>query len=301
MTAIHSRKLPNGKDIWVLQEKSKQQRMFRAFTGTPRTLIASINELNDSYGTGPRIFLEDRSICRAREFGFHPKGFETDLNKPIGKRIVWLEWEKDVGGKETGRLLVAIFNVPDAPVKLQNGIEISLQNAAGMGIIPIDKLEITANEVKRTLKGLDKTLILIVYEASVSERFKPETDVKVKDVLRTTGWSGSVDEDGIILNNGKIDEPLNWCTNSANSWGIGEKHFRVLSSKEFLFPYQLDVEYLFMLRDIGIKPEEIGWNGNLTLRLFDYNGFFRHHLSATDKWSDPSWVAVVNQNTVIEF
>ena len=281
-------RLSDGREMRALQGRSTQAQMFELGKNglyNPKTEgIATVRQLDDALNVA-RVYqavLGD-SWSRALEFAFYRRGFEKDLTLQMGKKLVWIEKEKDLNQKETGRLLIAILDlskIADVPVTLANGSKISLQKAAGMGIIPISKLEIRKTEDNKKL---------IAYEVSIASDFNPATDLKVKNAARPRVWSDSVDEDGFALNDGRVSDQVGWDIPSA-------RFSSVRHSDEFLDISNLSSELQAILTKMGIKPEDLGYLGSVGRVVYGYYYIRRRVVYAYDGWSDASGVVVVGRS-----
>ena len=276
-------RLSDGREMRALQGRFTQAQMFELGKNglyNPKTEgIATVRQLDDALNIS-RIYqavLGD-SWSRALEFAFYRRGFEKDLTLQMGKKLVWIEKEKDLNQKETGRLLIAILDlskIADVPVTLANGSKISLQKAAGMGIIPISKLEIRKTEDNKKL---------IAYEVSIASDFNPATDLKVKNAARPRVWSDSVDEDGFALNDGRVSDQVGWDIPSA-------RFSSVRHSDEFLDISKLPSELQAILTKMGIKPEDLGYSGSVGRYVY----YSRRYVYAGNDWSGASGVAIVGR------
>lgn len=325
-------RLPDGTVIRALPKKYTQMQVFKLRESglyVPQTEgIATVRQLDDALNKSGAYqdVLGNAECCRSGEVGFYPRGFEKDLTRAIGKRIVWMEAEGDANWHKTGRLLVAILDlsrIADEKVTLVDGSEITLQKAPGMGVIPIEKLEL------KTTEDNDQ---LVIYEVSISSDFNSATDLKVKNVARPRSWSTSVDKDGFALNDGRVADLVGRNTESARG-------STVLHSKDFHIvfhivshPKQLPAEQLVQLfpelqeiiergdascwvedryastlertiqetvRTMDIKPEEIGCFVSIARGFEDKNGTtIKRAIIAAHSWSWLSDVAIVNRPEV---
>lgn len=111
---------------------------------------------------------------RTGQYGVYPRGFEKDLNKEVGDKIIWIE-------EREGRIKVDFtFEVPDVSHPSIKGI--GLRQATGMLVFNFEKLKYDENT--RTV--------------SVDSGFDPKIDVVVKDVMRSGDWA-LVDDEGFPL------------------------------------------------------------------------------------------------------
>ena len=111
---------------------------------------------------------------RMRGYAAYPRGFENQ-DLPLGERLVYIE-----DGVRHG------LTIPDVPVTLPNGSRVNLRQAIGMAVFDVMKMDVRVVD--------DKTV-----EVSVTSDFNPETDVKIKDVMRPSNWSSRIDADGYAL------------------------------------------------------------------------------------------------------
>lgn len=172
-------RLPDGRPIRALQGDHNQVAMFSlhksGFYVPANESIMSVREHDQSIQSGAYKSVNTNNWWRTNEYGFYPKGFETQ-NLPIGEKIVYVE-----GG------VSYTLNVPDVPVKV-NGETIGLRAAIGMGVIKLEKLQYDE----------DRKIV------SVTSDFDPTNDVSVKNIMRPRAWA-LVDAEGYPMR----DKPSN--------------------------------------------------------------------------------------------
>ncbi len=134
--------------------------------------IMSVKEHDQSIQSGASLSINVNNWWRTKEYGFYPKGFEK-ASIPLGNQLIYVE-------DNVSRVL----EIPDVPVKV-NGETISLRKAIGMGVIPIEKLEI---------RDVDETRSVV----SVTSDFDPAIDVKMVNIMRPRVWA-LTDVDGYPL------------------------------------------------------------------------------------------------------
>ncbi len=196
-------RLPDGRVIRALEDGNgqktfRQVEMFtlvRALVPAHETVMG-VKDHDQSIQSGTYSLVNANNWWRTRRYGVYVRGFEKELDKPIGDKVVWIE-ELD------GRKIDFTFDVPD--VKNPHDKNKGLRQATGMLDFDFKKLQYTAGT--RTV--------------SVASDFDPETDVAVRDVMRPRNW-GLVDADGYPLR-----------SNPSNS-GVPEARFmHVRNSDEF--------------------------------------------------------------------
>ncbi len=97
---------------------------------------------------------------RTGEYGVYARGFQKDLDAPVGTIVIWTENNCSYS-----------FIVPDA--RHPGDKDKALCQASGMLVFPIDKLE------------YDERYRVV----SVSQSFDPARDVRVVDIMRPGGWA----------------------------------------------------------------------------------------------------------------
>jgi hypothetical protein len=197
-----------------------------------------------------------------------------------------VENEKDPNRGETGRLLVATFDlskISGEKVVLADGTETTLKRAAGMGIIPLSKLAITKAEDNQEL---------VAYHVTVASDFDPKLDLSIKDVARPNSWSISVDADGYALNNGKVSDSVGWKTECAMFSSI--RHY-----SEFLDVDRLPAGIQRLLMQMRIKPEDMGWFGSVARDNNIVGLNVRRFVFAGSNWSNLSGVAIVGRHETV--
>ena len=289
---IQAQKLSDGREFRALPGKYTQAETFelknRGLWNPQTEGIATVKQLDDALNVAKvySLVLGDQ-WSRSDAVGFYRKGFENDLSLQMGKKVVWMEKERDINRNETGRLLVATLDlskIADVKVKLVDGSEMTLQQAIGMGIIPLSKLEIRKTEDNQKL---------VAYEVSVASDFNPATDLMVKNVARPRSWSTAVDTDGYALNDRMVSDQVGWNTASARFSSV--KH-----SDDFLNVNQLSRELQTILTKMGIKSEEMGLVASVG-RGVDDLGFYEgggRGVSAISVWSYVSRVAIVGRSAI---
>src|SRR3989339_1701280 len=150
-------KLPDSRQMRALEGTYNQRQMFtlhRSGLFVPANeTIMSTKEHDRSIQSGAYNSVNVNNWWKTAEYGFYPKGFEKKA-LPIGDKLVYVE-----------NGVLHTMEIPDVPVKV-NGENISLRKAVGMGIIPLEKLQI---------KEVDETHFTV----SVASDFDPASDVKV--------------------------------------------------------------------------------------------------------------------------
>ena len=171
-----SNKLPDGRQIRALEGTFKQIGMFRLHSSglfvPAQERIMTLREHDQSIQSGAYEAVNVNNWWRTAEYGFYPKGFEKEAI-PIGNQLVYVE-----------NGVFHTLEISDVPVKV-NGENISLRRAVGMGIMPLERLQI---------EQVDETH----FKVSVTSDFDPANDVKVVDIIRPRGWA-MVDENGYPL------------------------------------------------------------------------------------------------------
>jgi hypothetical protein len=165
-------RLPDGREIRALERRVWQAEMFSLKGKIPRhEEIIGVRDCCDANLTsfpGREMGLE--GLLRTGRYGVYARGFEKELDKPIGARLVWIE----MGMSYT-------FNVPD--VRHPHDKDKGLRQATGMADFAFDKLQY--DEARRLV--------------SVTQDFNPETDVVIRDIMRPREWSLLIDLDGYPL------------------------------------------------------------------------------------------------------
>lgn len=162
-------RLSDGRAVRALEGMYSQTDMFSLKGRIPaHESIMSVRELDDAINvSGAHSSIKVNGAWRSDRYGVYARGFETELDKPVGAKVVWFE-EYSVH---------YTFEVPDVrhPTDKSKG----LRQATGMLDFALDKLQY--NEGRLTV--------------SVAPDFNPETDVVVRDIMRPKGWA-LVDADG---------------------------------------------------------------------------------------------------------
>jgi|GEM_PF-880931 len=166
-------KLPDGRQMRALKGTFTQRQVFTLHKSglfvPANEGIMSVKEHDQSIQSGAYPSVNVNNWWRTGEYGFYPKGFEKKAI-PLGAELIYVE-----GG------ISRILEIPDVPIKV-NGKTIGLRQAIGMGVIPLEKLEI---------RDVDETRSVV----SVTSDFNPTTDVEVVDIMRPRAW-GLVDAKG---------------------------------------------------------------------------------------------------------
>ncbi|MEW6528947.1 MAG: hypothetical protein AB1391_03595 [Candidatus Micrarchaeota archaeon] len=124
----------------------------------------TVKEHDQSIQSGVYQLISENSWWRTGEYGFYRRGFEKKTI-PLGAEITYVE-----GGVSW------ILEIPDVPIEV-NGKRIGLRQAIGMGVIPLEKLEIKDVNDKESI-------------VSVTSNFDPRTDLEVVNIMRPSGWGG---------------------------------------------------------------------------------------------------------------
>ncbi len=223
-------KLSDGRVIRVFAGEYTQEEMFglhKSGLFDPKTeTIMSVRELDDALNVSGAWKAVGVDGCwRTREYGVHATGFEKELDKPVGASVVYITIGEDVP---------YTFEVPD--VKHPQDKDKGLRQATGMLVFALDKLDY--DEGKRIL--------------SVVSNFNPETDVRVKDIMRPAGWA-LVDADGYPIRT----RPSNGDTNEARYSAV---------------------------RDSDALEGCTGWHGSVVRSVYRRDDDIRRLISTDDDW-----------------
>ena len=181
---------------------------------------------------------------RMRGYAVYRRRFETQ-DLPLGERLVYIE-----NGVRYG------FTIPEVSVTLPSGSRVSLQQATGMAVFDVMKIDV---------RVVDKKTV----EVSVTPDFNPETDVKVKDVMRPCGWSAHIDADGFALRG-----------SPSNAENPNARYSYVRYADQFE-----DIKHLF----VSDEPAT-GYHGSLARGNVNWGCY----VVAGDDWSEVSGVALVS-------
>jgi hypothetical protein len=170
-------RLSDGRLVRALEGTYTQIQMFRLKGRIPTSEgIMSVKELDDAINlSGAHSSINVTGWWRTNRYAVYAKGFEKELDKPVGAKVVWIE----NGVSYT-------FEVPD--VKNPMNKDKGLRQASGMLDFALDKLQY--DEEKRIV--------------SVTPDFT-ETDVTVRDIMRPRNWA-LVDADGYPIRTRPSDQ-----------------------------------------------------------------------------------------------
>ncbi len=146
----------------------KQAEMFSLKGRIPKhESVMNVRELDDALNvSGVWEAINLTCSWRTNSYGVYSRGFEKELDKPVGASIVWIEGAVSY-----------TFEVPD--VGHPHDKDKGLRQATGMLVFALDML------------GYDEDKRVV----SVIPGFDPERDVSVKDIMRPSG-DALVDADG---------------------------------------------------------------------------------------------------------
>jgi hypothetical protein len=164
-------RLSNGLVVRPVKGKFTQIELFRLKGRIPKhESIMNVRELDDALNVrGVWKVIDVNGSWRTNRYGVYARGFERELDKPVGASIVWIE----DGISYT-------FEVPD--LEHPNDSNRGLRQATGMLDFALEKLQFDED------RGI----------VSITSDFDPESDVTVRNIMRPRGWA-LVDVEGYPL------------------------------------------------------------------------------------------------------